>query len=195
MNKFILNFELLEKNNLSVNQFLNLLSIYDERIDCFSNVCLNSLQNDGYIKIIQLEIGKQYILREKGKEFIESCIYKEKDLKWVDTLVKECKEEVDFEEFVKQYRNLWKGLKVGSQGNPKSVEDKLKRWMKENPDYTQDDILRAARTYINSLEDFKYLQKADYFIYKKDKFGEQSRLSDFIDEDEIIESGWGSELK
>lgn len=203
MNKYILDFELLKVNNIELIHFITLIEI-SENIESGllfnSNEIYDHLQDNKFIKIIEDLNNYRYILREKGKQLVESCIYKEYNNEEIinikpQQISKIVKESENFNEFVKEYRNLWKGLKVGSQGSLKSVNDKLQRWMKENPDYSQEDILRAARTYINSLDDFKYLQQADYFIYKKDKYGEQSRLSTFIDEDEIIEEGWGSQLK
>ena len=68
--------------------------------------------------------------------------------------------------FVKEYRNLWKGLKPGSMGHEQGVKDKLFRWMQSNTEYSKEDIIRAAKLYIKSLDNYTYLQQADYFVYK-----------------------------
>lgn len=195
MNKYILDFDKLKKNHLSIGEFKILIDLYEGSNK--QTIADKYIEHKGFIKIIDKNTT---ILREKGKQFIESCIYKEHqeelDIKLQSFADKYLVNKKDnFEDFIKEYRNIWKGLKIGSQGNAKSCSEKMQRWMKENPNYSQDDIIRAANTYINSLDDFKYLQKADYFIYKKDKFGETSRLSDYIDEDEVKESGWSSVLK
>jgi len=97
-------------------------------------------------------------------------------------------------DFIKEYRNLWKGLKLGSMGSLNACAIKMKKWMKENPDFNQEDILKAARNYIDSVDDLKYLQQADYFI-AKGKNGESSRLSAIIEEPVQKQQGWSSELK
>ena len=66
--------------------------------------------------------------------------------------------------------------------------------MSENPNYSKDDILKAARIYIKSLDNYQYLQQADYFIFKKDGKDENSRLSAFIDEHEPNNTDWTVKL-
>ena len=100
----------------------------------------------------------------------------------------------DFDEFIEEYRNLWKGLKVGSMGSPMACKEKMLRWMGENPNYTKEDILKAAKIYINSLNNYQYLQAAHYFIYKKDGKEEDSRLSAFIEEKEVDNTDWTTKL-
>ena len=190
MNKYILDFDLLKENNLSIGEFKILIELYENIYN--PTIVDKYIEHKGFIKIVD----NNTILREKGRLLIESCIYKQNNNininpKQISKVVKSS----EFDNFVVEYRLLWKGLKQGSMGSINSCRDKLKRFLKENPDYTQEDIIKAAKTYINSLDDYKYLQQADYFIYKKDKFGEQSRLLAFIDEDEVKESGWTSKLK
>lgn len=86
-----------------------------------------------------------------------------------------------------EYRNKWKGLFVGSMGTSTAVRDKIIRWLKENKDYTFDDILKATDYWIHykgkEVDDPAFLGQADYFIYKQQKDGtETSRLSSVIDE-------------
>ena len=96
---------------------------------------------------------------------------------------------------IEEFRNKWKGLKPGSMGSLSACKDKMKRWMFENPNYSKDQILKAAEIYIHSLNNYNYLQQADYFIYKKDAHGESSRLSAFIDEiDNVHTEDWTSTL-
>ena len=97
--------------------------------------------------------------------------------------------------FIVEYRNKWKGLKPGSMGGLSSCKMKMMRWMSDNPDYTPAQILKAADIYIQSLNNYTYLQQADYFIYKKEGYSEQSRLSAFIDEiDSSVDQDWTSKL-
>jgi len=101
-----------------------------------------------------------------------------KKIKKSDRLIKE---QVD--SFIDDYRNLWKGLRVGSMGSKKACYDKMYRWIKENPEYTTNEIMEAAHTYLTSVKDLRFLQRADYFIFKQNnKKEESSRLSAFIDD-------------
>lgn len=104
----------------------------------------------------------------------------------------------EIETRIKEYRNLWKGLKAGSMGSAKSCKQKLTRWMQENPEYTFDDILNAAELYILSINDLRYLQNAEFFIFKQNPHREESsRLSAFIDEvndKETLTGDWTSSI-
>ena len=66
--------------------------------------------------------------------------------------------------------------------------------MKNNPDYSKEDIIKAAKIYINSLDNYTFLQQADYFIYKKDAYGESSILSAFIDDISKPTDDWTSQI-
>lgn len=203
MTNFKLDLEVIKSNNLSLVQFVTLINIYNNEIDLGGidyNLVLLSLQDKSFIKIIKEDFKDIYILREKGRLFIESFIITDNkpNVQVFKSTIPKLQHHLDrfndFDNFVKEYRNLFKGLKVGSQGSLPACRDKLKRWMIDNPNYTREDVLKAARIYINTLDNYQYLQQADYFIYKKDKYGEQSRLSVFVDEEETKESGWSSEL-
>lgn len=191
---FILDLNFLKEQNLSVIEFISLLTLVEVDVGSQPDLkILNSLQEKQFIKLIDSEV----ILREKGKLLIdflsiESSYSNYKEKKVVKKSTRIINE--GFDEFIDEYRNLWKGLKVGSLGSSKSCSDKMKRWMSENPKYSKENILQAAKIYINSLDNYQYLQQADYFIFKKDGKEETSRLSAFIDEKEIDNTDWTVKL-
>lgn len=194
-NAFILDVDLITEHNLSIDEFITLLTIdgqidYPEREEV-----MDSLQKKQFIKVIQDKDEKITIIREKGKLLIDflqieglSSVNKKKT-------TNRSKVNNDIDEFIEEFRKLFKGLKPGSMGSTSSCRDKMLRWMSENPQYSKENILTAVHNYINSLEDYRFLQRADYFIYKKDTDGESSRLSAFIDEIGSTSSdGWSSNL-
>lgn len=191
---FILDLNFLKEQNLSVIEFIALLKLNGTDVDLiipYNILC--SLQEKQLIKIIDQEV----ILREKSKLLlnflsIESNYsnYKEKKIiKKSNRVINE-----GFDEFIEEYRNLWKGLKVGSMGSPMACKEKMLRWMGENPNYSKEDIIKAAKIYINSLNNYQYLQAAHYFIYKKDGKEEDSRLSAFVEEKEVDNTDWTVKL-
>lgn len=192
MNKaYILDLNLLKEQNITPEEFVCLISIYNNDGN-INKESIDSLQNKNYIKILKDE----NIVREKGRLLIEflsidsiGSINNKKTVKKSSRAI-----DADLENFVDKYRELWKGLKPGSMGSTNGCKEKLQRWMSENPKYSTDNIYNASKAYIKSVDDYKYLQQADYFIYKKDAFGEQSRLSSFIDEDISVESDWTKKL-
>jgi hypothetical protein len=193
MNKaYILDLNLLEEQNITLKEFACLLCIHIKDGDLESKHLL-SLQDKNYIKILPDE----NIIREKGKLLIEfltidgiGSINNKKTIKKSSRAI-----DADLENFVEKYRALWKGLKPGSMGSTNGCKEKLQRWMSENPKYSTENIYNASKAYIKSVDNYQYLQQADYFIYKKDTFGEQSRLSSFIDEESGVDSDWTRNLK
>lgn len=194
----ILDFKILSEQNISLIEFITLLKLNYNQIDyIIEDNVLHSLQEKQFIKIIKDNEETVTILREKSKLLIDFLLieglnsdYKQKKINKKSTRVIEN----DLDQFIYDYRQLWKGLKVGSMGSENSCKDKMIRWMKENPRYSKQDILKSARIYLKSVNDYTYLQAADYFIFKKDGKEESSRLSAFIDETEQINTDWTSRL-
>ena len=197
---FILDLNFLKEQNLSVIEFVTLLKLNGSNIDLVliefeSEIyILEKLQEKQFIKIITYS---EVILREKSKlllDFlsIESSYSDYKSKKVVKKSTRIISE--GFDEFIEDYRKLWKGLKPGSMGSENACKEKMLRWMGENPNYSKEDILKAARIYINSLNNYQYLQAAHYFIYKKDGKEEDSRLSAFVEEKEVDNTDWTVKL-
>jgi len=189
---YILDFNVLAEQNLSIEEFLVLIHLDDELYNNSMRV-LKPLEEKQFIKIINDE---KIILREKGKLFIElisieklSSTKNNKQTVKSDRLIN-----VELDSFINDFRNKFKGLKPGSMGSEASCKMKMYRWMKENPSYTPEQILKAADIYIKSLNNYQYLQRADYFIYKKDGKDESSGLAAYIDEIEV-DDDWTTNLK
>ncbi len=189
---YIIDFNLLAEQNLSIEEFLVLIHLDDDLYNNSMRV-LKPLEQKQFIKIINDE---KIILREKGKLFIElisieklSSTKNNKQTVKSDRLIN-----VELDSFINDFRNKFKGLKPGSMGSEASCKMKMYRWMKENPSYTPEQILKAADIYIKSLNNYQYLQRADYFIYKKDGKEESSGLAAYIDEIEV-DDDWTTNLK
>ena len=195
---FILDLNFLKEQNLSVIEFITLLQLneIDTGLQLDLDI-LHNLQEKQFVKLIIDKFGTNTIIREKSKlllDFlsIESSYSDYKSKKVVKKSTRTISE--GFDEFIEEYRKLWKGLKPGSMGSENACKEKMLRWMGENPNYTKEDILKAAKIYINSLNNYQYLQAAHYFIYKKDGKEEDSRLSAFIEEKEVDNTDWTVKL-
>ena len=209
MNKqIILDVKVLAENNLSINEFLCLLKIYFSELDVnidYDDLYTHyqSLENKKFIKItVKEENDKKeikYILREKSKVLIENSFTDKTVSVKKDSIKKKLSNRVineSIEDNIDKYRHYWKGLKAGSMGAKKSCKEKLKRWMLENPEYTFEDILKAVDIYINSFNgDYRFVQQADYFIFKKVGKEEDSKLSAYVDEiDLVVNKDWTNTL-
>ncbi len=191
---FILDYDLIQEQNLSIDEFMFLLNFYNDVSYNWNINMLNNLQEKQFIKKGQDE---KIILREKAKLLIDfisidkiSSINNKKQFKRSPRALNE-----DIDKFVNDFRQKWKGLKPGSMGSEQACKDKLIRWMELNPKYSKEQILNAVDIYLKSLNNYTYLQQADYFIYKKEGRDEHSRLSAFIDEELVNNDDWTSQIK
>lgn len=186
-NSFILDFNLLEEQNLTLDEFNALILI--TRGSIYLGGTTKSLQEKQFVKITE---DNEVILRERGKIFM--------DLISIDKPVVRKKKIVEpnseFEDFIQEYRLLWKGRKAGSMGSRIPCIEKMTRWMQENPTYTKDEILKAAKLYLDSVENVRFLQRADFFIFKEDQHKvESSTLSAFIEDiDDRPVEDWTSSI-
>jgi len=193
---YILDFSLLSEQNLSAEEFVALLHLVNGTKVMDSSVLLE-LEKKHFVKVNKLD-NDSIEIREKTNLLIDfvtiegiNSITAKKTIKKSDRALME-----GMNEFVKEYRNIWKGLKPGSMGSDATCRDKLIKWMTLNPSYTKENILKASKMYVDSVDNYQYLQQADYFIFKKDAFGESSRLSSFIDEvdGKTVDSDWTTKL-
>lgn len=198
MNSLILNFDVLKEQELEIEEFLKLYSIYSKQTIMLvpEGIDLEKLESKLFIKLIDNKI----YLREKAIKLIEFLSI-ESDISF-NTNKKEIKKSKrvissEIEERIHEFRDKWRGLKTGSMGSEKACKEKLNRWMKENPNYSFEQILKAVDLYLNTEgTNLRYLQRADYFIFKQENSKEEvSRLSAFIDEiDNNSVQDWTSNL-
>jgi len=200
MNKsLILNFEVLKELRISVEELLYLFHIFNN-IEADNNIDLNQLENKKFIKIITENEQIRVILRDKAIKLIEVLTVEiDNSLEEEELIIKKSERliNLDIRNRIEEFRIKWSGLKPGAMGSSQSCKDKLTRWMKENPNYSFDDILKAADIYIKSLNgDYRFLQRADYFIYKQENNREESsRLSAYIEEiNNTIGDDWTTNL-
>lgn len=201
----VIDFVVLNKLGLTLNEFMYLNWIVDKRITGFnfekdnelSNLQIKeSLESKKYIK---LDSKLQPEIRQSGIDLIDFFSIESFDEFNAPKIIKKSKKRIKAEVVgrIDEYRSKWKGLKAGSMGDRNSCIEKLSRWMENNPEYSFDDILKAADLYLDTEgRNLKFLQKADFFIYKQDANKiDSSRLSAFIDDiSEDIDSDWTSTI-
>jgi len=114
-NAFILDFNLLNEQDLSIDEFITLLHLDNNLLRKSSINHLESLESKQFIKINKND-DNEIVIREKGKLFIDfisidkvSFSNNKKIVKKSDRLIN-----TDINEFIDKFRNKWKGLKPGS---------------------------------------------------------------------------------
>lgn len=160
-------------NEISIKEFnIILFKEYNKSTNDLES--LLSLENKKLIKITNKKL-LQFDYRKKIKDLFND----------LDKQV--LKNNIDISDnWIKQYRTLFKKTgKVGAMGDPNSVKKKLEKFKIDYPEYNEDTILKATEKYINSESEsnYKYLQRADYFISKENSSKEsESRLLIFCEE-------------
>lgn len=86
-------------------------------------------------------------------------------------------------ELAKEYRKLFKGKKPGAISTIEACMLAFKQF-KEEYNYTDDEILKAAENYVKSeiQNDYQYLQRADRVIYHVENGIPTSKLATFCEE-------------
>ena len=76
--------------------------------------------------------------------------------------------ESDVEKHINDYRKIFRNVRNDGIGNKSTVKKNLIKFLNENPEFNIQDVLEAAKLYINSMPqgELKYAKRADYFIYK-----------------------------
>jgi predicted transcriptional regulator len=137
---------------------------------------------------------------QKGKDFIKEVIAEIKKDIQIDKKQTVSKFTKEVETWIQEYRDLFKNTKIGAIGDPKSCVKKMARFFDEYPDYADKDLIfKATQKYINSeaTSNYKYLQRADYFIYKLTGKEEVSRLASFcsdIEENQMLDHSFTNML-
>jgi hypothetical protein len=174
-------FKFLKEKNLSNDEFFLLYRKISNEYLNLIDIPLESLimlQDNKWIKITN-EDKCEYELRVNSKKlFTELDEYMNKET------IEQSKD------WVQEYRELFKGKKVGAMGDPNECKKKLVDFLAQNPAYDKEIIIKATQKYINieAQSNYKYLQQADYFILKNNK----SRLLAFCEE---VEDGEEVEKK
>lgn len=108
--------------------------------------------------------------------------------------------DLEIEKRIDEYRAVFSinregkvGLRLGSMGDRNACIKKLRKWFRNYPNKTFDDVVNTAFYYVSNLNgNYTYLKQADYFIEKDN----QSLLSALIDEnkEERLSDNWDSSI-
>lgn len=177
--------DVLKENSLSVSELFTLAGLYNVKFEEYVDQgTFENLESKGFLDIKRFQTK----LSNQGLELIRRLTtlngrFNTKRTNLVH-MMEAPKESNVSDDFVRKYRSLFKGTKVGAMGGEKGVKHKLERFMEEYPKATEEIILEATRRYINNLNDYRYIQQADYFIYKRNNIthDETSNLSAYVDE-------------
>ena len=118
--------------------------------------------------------------------------------KFIDIFMEHKPEEIkssgsNVEDWIDEWYNLWpKGIKSGGYPVKSGVKGclvKMKKFIKEYPNYNKDIIMKATNDYISysRMNNYRFMQLAHYYIYK-------NSISTLASNCELIEEG-GNDLE
>lgn len=185
--------EILNEKGLDAQSFLFLYSILNNITGPQFNIDYNQLKIKGYWDFNESPVDSKLSVTQEGIELVKYVVKELK--KEIRKEIKQGDEDLrnSIKEWINDYRNLFKGTKVGIMGDPKACLDKMVRFFQEYPQFANKDIVfKATEAYIQSeaQSNYKYLQRADYFIYKIVGKEETSRLAGYCEEDVQLEQSF-----
>lgn len=207
INKEVL--QLLIKKDLTIDQMVIIQLVYNNRPDLMDEYFNFEKKLDSYTLIRELEVCG-YLVRDEetlkisltgfGLSFIDKYIAIAPVVTTapIDALVEPYgsvieveEEESEFYLFCTDFTILFKKSNTGISGKScRTVEliPKMKRFMKEFPEYSKKTILKCTAQYIEdqkALGSNKFIMEAGYFIYKRrdgTKDSEFSKLSSLLED-------------
>lgn len=144
-----INLELLNSLELTPNNYCFLYLLFHKQKAETSNEDKLYLQSKFYIKIIE---NGDCVLRQRGIDLFVVT----------DSL----------ESFVAEYRSIFpEGVKTAGylvRGTLQICMNKMKKFLKDYPQYSKSDILTATRYYVEckKADNYRFIQLAHYFIEK-----------------------------
>ncbi|MEE8564912.1 MAG: hypothetical protein V3V33_16570 [Candidatus Lokiarchaeia archaeon] len=190
--KIELDIEELKKLGLSPNNYIFLFIINKKGMKEAFEMCgddLSNLEEKGYIKIIPDKI----ILRNKALELFNTT--EDNDFKVIKLGSRKVKVTNDIIELVGEYRSLFpKNILSGGypvKGNQAACFVRMQEFKNSNPQVTNEQILKAARTYVNErrMNNYAYMKTANYFIYKDSESMLLSYIENIDDMEETSDNG------
>lgn len=172
--KFEVDIEKLIDNSISITQYFlcqmiylqesKLLNFYLEQFGTFSSKAdFDNLLKSEYIGIHDEKRGYVFSNFYTTHKFVQDFIEKEKRSKLENSLV---------EDWIDIWYNLFpRGVKSGGylvRSDRNGCLTKMKKFIKANPDFTREIILKATSNYVDymRMRNYGYMSLAHYFIYK-----------------------------
>lgn len=194
--KISIDSKMLDKYNLTLDEFLYLLLFARKNEECFAELLKNSLFKKGFLTENYSFFPAEDSLKivKKGTEALKEILVQSHN-----SLTTE--ESNQIEELAKKLKDIFpKGAKSPGHpwgGNIREIYNKLKKF-KQLYNYSDEAILEATQHYVNSMSsDTTYMRTLKYFILKQNENKEEiSDLASYIESyEEGTTEGWTNKIK
>lgn len=189
--KFTVDTEVLSKEDLKINDFLYLTSLYFNT-PIITKESYNSMSSKGYTYCIQINNDgdpSKIILTQEGVNLVESVLHDSS---------KTVSEEESIDDLVTKLREIYpKGKKEGTvymwRDSQAVITKRLKSFFLKFGRFSNEDIINATKKYVESFNgNYTYMHLLKYFIIKKVVVGgemeETSQLLSYIENIENVDS-------
>ena len=178
------NTRLLLASGLTLNSYAFIYAVYIRDDDLLQNLLKSNISLEEVMAEIELTyLNEEDISLREAEDFSHSDFFIAGKYKKFFKDVK-----VSSEEWIQEYRQLFKGIKPRSMGDPNACLKKMDKFLSVYPQYSKKQILAATENYIRSTEP-TYIMQADNFIFKTGRDGiATSRLISTL-EDSYNKSG------
>lgn len=162
----VINTDILHKKGLSVGEFLILLYAYLES-DYKKDIGALIQRNLANVSVFN---SSEIILSNKTKEYIAQILM-QSDSKSINS-------KLNFEDLARKLQEIYpSGNKAGTTYSWRDTIDTIAQKLRTlvvlyNFSFTEEEALTAAKEYVNSFEDTKYMSLLKYFILRTTKDGE-----------------------
>ncbi len=157
--KITIDSKVLKKNNLTIGQFLLMLSYHYKITEEEFNDLLNK-----HFYISTSNGKREPYLSDKGAAIINKIILEGDNLN--------AQEKDELNQLAKKMQDLFPvGKKLGTnyywRGNVREIENKLQVFFKKYGEFPEEEIIKATENYLNAYADDKrFMQLLKYFIMK-----------------------------
>lgn len=188
-----INFAHLPKHGITQKEYYLLLALYaNNNFPCnpLIEVLYKNLIDRGFVIATEVVLN----LTTSGRKLIKQTAYAVEDTEYL----------VSIEDLAKKLREMFPEGKKGNtpyywRGNSKEIETKLSDFLKKNPEYTEEQIIKATQRYLNSYlskNDLTYMNLLKYFIEKDGNSILLTFLENYKEDEEEVKTGdWTSHLK
>jgi hypothetical protein len=172
MKELKINIDSLLKSTLTPDQYLILLLIHKKEFKAVEKLVMRLYGYcDQYLGEIYYMLQEDGWMKINGNKCPGDCIVREKFLKLLNDNT-----DMNIESWVDEYRNLFKGKKPGTIGDRELCIKHLTWLLTEYPQYTKEDVMKAASYYISTCakDNYQYLMKSNYLLSKEKSSTETS---------------------
>lgn len=158
------NTRLLFASGLTISSYAFIYAVYSRDDDLLQNLLEYNIDLESVLAEIEVTyLGEEDISLKEASDFSHSHFF-------ISGQYKKFFKDIGptSKDWIQDYRNLFKGVKPRSMGDPNACIKKMDKFLAVYPQYSKEQIFAAAEHYISNTQP-TYVMQADNFIFKTGK--------------------------